>query len=143
MNLTYEQIINEPAGRQLDAWVAELAMGWRKGFSNLHNEKPDMWITHPNKPWTWIDDWYPSTDMDDALDVLEKLKNTYTLEWLSDDTYPNGERFWKIELKRYFILGRIDVISIEASTAPLAICRAGLLAYELSEPYPFQWQVEP
>ena len=89
--------------RELDAKMAEL-MGWTpiEFESDYHR-------------------WCPSTDIADAWLVVEKIKIRFSLTSLK--TFKNGK--WLCRTG-----DRMNVITVIADTAPLAICRAALMAVE-------------
>lgn len=99
------------AGPKLDALIAGNVMGWR--------DAAGVWIGGVT-PWATDGDYRrkaefcPSTDIAVAWEVVEKLQNTlcFELRRRSD----GGFCCWFGEEMR-----------AEASTAPLAICRAALV----------------
>ena len=119
-------IDNLPAGRELDALIAEKVFGSPKptvAFDNVH-------ICSPDGVWAWIAtkadgsdfDWRPllpySRDIAAAWEVVEKMRNyCFTIGNL-----PSG--YWNASFH-----GTVDVVGSDtAETAPLAICRAALKA---------------
>ena len=159
-----EQILAEPAGAQLDAWVAELVMGWRRGrfsFAFYDTDGKEM-----NLPWSPEEsgdyyacnnqcDWFrPSTDIRAAWEVVEKVRQTMRSSFVANDFRPliqvdekNGSaqnlsgsfelQGWRVEGEedgndRYFaafeVPGGLNAVHARAATAPVAICRAALLA---------------
>lgn len=90
------------AGREMDALVARQVMGW-----------PEQ-DCHPGA-LAWAG-WSPSTDIDSAWDVVEKMieKHRVDLHGL------RGGKDW-----RCWVAGFDHA---DAPTAPLAICRAALKA---------------
>lgn len=119
--MTHEQIDQMLAGSEMDALVAEKIMNWRVYFRNT------AWWVEAELENGLVDDWTqikgrtcgnerfaPSTNVADAWKVVEKLKfNILPIE-------PG----WGAGTNIYID----DDIWANASTAPLAICRAGLKA---------------
>lgn len=126
-----EQILSEPAGERLDAWVAEFVMGWTP--DKIENSSGDLvWSGYrmpngaPNMPAHRF-----STDIARAWEVVEKLAEDHQSvavyrhfdEWLVGTVWlwPNwnpARTLYAGKLKR----------APRANTAPLAICRAALLS---------------
>jgi hypothetical protein len=92
--MTREEILNMPAGREMDALIAEKVID------------PD---------WVKLKNLCPhySTDIAAAWELVEKMKY-FTLY--------RGDGYWECEYSGQYLE------SIDAETAPLAICRAALLA---------------
>ena len=67
------------------------------------------------EPYTHDSDWYPSTDMSAAWQVVEHLRDRWTVQIRSD-----GERLWCVTFRTS------TVHHAKGDTAPLAICRAAL-----------------
>ena len=101
--LTREEILNEPAGRKLDAWVAEKVMG--------------LPVTAKKKRFEYVHIAPFSTDISAAWEVVEKMQQTKFVRVQCD----NGDYWCKIG-------GEILGVKAQGDTAPLAICRAALLA---------------
>jgi hypothetical protein len=106
-----DEILNMEAGREMDALVAEKVMGYER--------VPDI------KPYGFGDAWlqHYSTDIAAAWQVVGKLENN-DFWWEASNVVPNSDPIvyeWK-----FVTVGRQG----EACefTAPLAICRAALLA---------------
>lgn len=117
-----------PAGRELDALVAEKVMGWHRTSDSLGNER---WadangrqhryvnrVEHGGEPAMF---WCPSLSIAAAWEVVEKLwRNGSTIvEALDGDL--GGRGFW---VSFDGTVGK----SAFAISAPLAICRAALKA---------------
>lgn len=125
---TREQILVEPAGRQMDAWVAEWVMEWKvtddKLFAFSHNTKKGYMLGQ-HADIAFVETFMPSSDIAAAWQVVEKLTAN---EWSSQFEF-NKFCWW-------ILFFRIDPVLPEeisegvgeADTAPLAICRAALLA---------------
>lgn len=133
---TREMILNEPAGRQMDAWVLEYVMGYRK-------------IECPRTVWFSMDRWRELSDTVFFKNITGSMfiadKNGYGVfrtsqdiaaAWQVMEKLLSGDfgRHFYIELSNKTTTGTgwncliYDVGYAEADTAPLAICRAGLLA---------------
>ena len=110
-----------PAGREMDALVAEKVMGWRLdascGYSTWMGGKADS----RGMRWT-IDGWKPSADIAAAWGVVEKVREEFRYVSV---TAGNGWSCsaWDVEKAK-----RLREVHAFADTAPLAICRAALLA---------------
>jgi hypothetical protein len=100
--MTREDILAMPAGRELDALVAEKVMGYKytSDFDRLFK---------------------PSTDISAAWEVVEKF-NTYRMQKLRD----NDHRLVDGKVHQCF-LGKNGNCAY-GHTAPEAICKAALLA---------------
>jgi hypothetical protein len=122
--MTRDKILNKPAGREMDALVAEIVMGWeyipdkqeRKTWSSTH------WVNwKDSKGKTQLLVLSYSTDIAAAWQVVEKtmLLDNY-------DLMKDGENY----IFGHYGKNGIDPWTefVRASTAPLAICRAALLA---------------
>jgi hypothetical protein len=134
MNLTRKQIENEPAGRQMDIWIAEHVMGWKRMTykdqypTNPHYSKDlrttSYWHDAEGNEKNLAEDcddyyqpqeaWSPSTNIEEAFEVVEfigvhnfRLSNTHG-SWFCDF---DGSKEAQ------------DCVS-----APEAICRAALLS---------------
>ena len=120
-DLTREQVLAMPAGRELDALVAERVMGWTR---------VEEYRTRLGKDWHGFrpgEDYYHSlyrysTDIAAAWEVLGRFPPTaegFTLalgQW-------GGSGEWRFVWGRH---GDWDNI-LYAEAAPLAICRAALV----------------
>jgi len=129
--MTREEILALEAGRELDALVAKKVMGWHlvrwadetdggRVWKGDAGEYRAPYSVDPNPKWRWS----PSTDIAAAWEVVDALMD-------------NG-----IGLPQIFHDGQLWVASVSdctrkksnmasALTAPLAICRAALLAVML------------
>lgn len=110
--LTREQIEAMGPGREMDAAVAEQVMGWKRNGGFWQRERQ---IVAP------IGSWSPSTDIDAAWKVVEKMGETHSVsvEWFGSAYRVNmtkrGDSWnWRNNVEHLF--------------APLAICRAALLS---------------
>lgn len=129
MNLTYEQIMYEPAGKRMDAWVAEYVMGWKH-----HDGEQPYWIEDTEDGdfiATQDINWEPSTKLNDAFEVVKKFefgrakdgRPASCMDLMMFDTFrpDNWSCFF------YSPLFKQTASSI-ADTPTLAICRAALMA---------------
>lgn len=115
--MTRDEILNMPAGRYLDSKIAEMVMGLTVDyeFDEPHipslRDKYDEWGYLPNY----------STDISAAWEVIEKIKD----EHLTFDMFyrPHEQKWWVT----VFASDHAKDHGI-ADTAPLAVCRAALLA---------------
>jgi len=113
-----------PAGRELDALVAEKVMGWLvRGYESWDTENGNV----------WREDFQPSIDIKAALDVVSELSKQ---EWNSVLTGPRhlkGTDFspgWSVSLG---IVDSWENSKSTGETLPLAICRAAFKAVGVSE----------
>lgn len=127
MNLTIEQIYNEPAGEVMDTWIAEYAMVWMV-HPTLHplifSKGNDEIVT---RELTSFGSFMPSEDIATAFQVLDMLDPK---EWdiqISRDTEDEGKT-WDVGLYRYSEDDALEAGHAIANTLPLAICQARLLA---------------
>lgn len=100
---------NLSPGRELDALVAEKAMGWAR------NRGSGVGFTTPDGEYRSIDIWSPSTDIAAAWQVVGKLR----------------ERGFGFSLNDAWIawfLAAPNEYQASADTAPHAICLAALRA---------------
>jgi hypothetical protein len=112
--MTREEILSMEAGRELDALVAVEVMGWH----NDHEVPYYDWVQESNEVIHISKRWSPSSDIGAAWEVVEKMiANGW---WNTDIGFGSG------------IVVSFDDGSTthqaKADTAPLAICRAALLA---------------
>lgn len=120
-------MIDLPAGRELDALIAEKVMGW----APVHDGLNFRWADGGDyeKRHRYVCDWSPSTDIAAAWQVVERMDS---LGWyLTIDRLSSGERvrFWRCEWMRYTEENeKCGDCWEDADTAPLAICRAALEA---------------
>lgn len=107
-----------PAGREMDALVAEKVMGWTPSLSS----QGIMWLNKDGEYERGEHTFHPSTDIAAAWEVVERLEAIGVLLWKlgREDHMPN----WYVSVGRNFQPG----VSAEERTAPLAICRAALKA---------------
>ena len=121
IELSPDQIVDLPAGTELDQLVAEKVMGWNR-------------FIYPFLFWTDADrvmrDQIPvySTNISAAWEIVKKLASgnwTMHLEWKgADRNYANTAEVGFSSLKEPYLAHST------ADTAPLAICRAALKAME-------------
>ena len=143
-SVTNEEIDKEPAGQQLDSWVAEKVMGWRVVDSDMEDTAKAIYKTFAVKDddglgvrrplnnavngWGY-DDFNPSTNITDAWEVVETLiswkkyihivytEGKYYIGGATCELVPHGDWDWEN-----------DSGMADAPTAPLAISRAALKA---------------
>ena len=114
------------AGRELDALVAEKVMGLKPHrMISCPDNKPGCLVYHYEGAWEGyvIPDY--STSISAAWEVVEKLgvNDFVHLSWMP------GHKLWTCSLDSTMFGGYIN-LSVEADTAPLAICRAALKVVE-------------
>lgn len=129
--MTEEEIKNMPAGREMRAMIAERIMGWkraRRKSTGEPNPDHDLWVTEITHIATWPDRyaphiWAPDRDIAAAWEVVEKMRDEFWgIDVTADDHYWGCE-FWRFDGSHKRIHGA-------GEKAPLAICRAALLAYQ-------------
>jgi hypothetical protein len=111
--LKREDILSMVPGRELDALVAEKVMGWK--YKRMTGYKEDAFESSDLK-LVFVSDWTPSSYIHLAWKVFEK--GDFDKEKSSIVHGSMGQ--WTCHFD--------DVSSNACSTAPLAICRAALLA---------------
>ena len=121
--MTREEILNMRAGREMDALIAEKVM--------QHWVKRDviMWQEGIKRKEEYSEGFttlaHYSTDIADAWTVVEKMKSKHfrmyykSAPFQKDDNEPLG---WTCSMSGF------EFMPEHADTAPLAICRAALLA---------------
>ena len=120
--LTREQIDAMEAGREMDALIAELVMGWqhpRVKINTVTDEIEDYWYPIPEAQ-THIQCPHFSTSVAAAWQVVEKF-DAYNINW----------NYWR-KVHRYELSKYGDEPGMEGIgwglTPALAICRAALKA---------------
>lgn len=113
--MTRDEILNMPAGLRLNELIAEYVMKLDRTKPGQWRESVDWWV---NGLPSECPDY--STDISAAWQVVEKF---YSMTF---DRWSNGKEF-----RCYLVTARdgknCDGMAV-ADTAPLAICRAALLA---------------
>ena len=124
-----DEILNMPAGREMDTLVAEKIMGWERGnISALPQGDIPVWHTGEGKGWKTHQsiNWSPSTVINSAWEVVEKILEKPCSINVQTEFHSDGNH------SSCFIhpypRGTTNLIMGHGSTAPLAICRAALLA---------------
>lgn len=121
--MTKNEILNMPAGREMDILVAEKVMGWtRKYVGEFGNQ---IWDS-PSQG-AYLEDAIPnySTDIASAWEVVEKMK-----EEGFQFVIGTSELFGKPV--RYFVEFKKEGTAfshnrVYTDTVPLAVCRAAML----------------
>lgn len=131
------------AGRELDAIIAQMVMGWAIcGYAAY-----DDWLARSNRGdvdivfidrdgvvWRAVGDlcnvWSPSTDIAAAWQVVEKLGYNWNLYRdvgkCGDDCETQGDKLYRF----IYAAPGMPMEGVTADTAPLAICLAALKAIE-------------
>lgn len=104
---------------EINNLIAEKVMGW-----HLQKMKYAAAWFDENSNWTLKQTWNPSNDIRDAWQVVEKMRKDYDF-WF-ELTTPES---FSLKTKCYFQLDDIEVSAV-CEIAPLAICKASLLAIE-------------
>ena len=126
---TREQILSEPDGARLDGWVAQWVKGWA-----IHCRNTALYVDADKTNGMCenvrcvVGEWRPSRDIAAAWLVVEKFagegKHWQIGHHIDDVAKPCAE--FGGEYIDYEGWG--DVSEASAPTAPLAICKAALLA---------------
>lgn len=119
------------AGRELDARVAAEVMGWMPEKCASVVERPLVRRTG-SAAWTPLPRF--STWIDAAWLVVEKMRETH---WATVEGIGRPDPVWRAKFERMsdVVTGQSWPPSVQiASTAPLAICRAALLATAAADP---------
>lgn len=122
--MTRDEILSMSAGRETDVLIAEKVMGWTR--AHVGSFGTQFWNT-PNesiKAEPAIPDY--STEIHAAWDVIEVLERDWEVEISTGHNfrdYPGQSYGCRIANKRV-----LSVMFCLAESAPLAICRAALLA---------------
>lgn len=146
---TGEYSVTIPAGRELDALIAENIFGWTWSQEKHRVADPDGYsirklLIPPNGEWILrAYELEPgmnsvripippySTDIAAAWEVVEKLKMTVSAPTApyADGEYANSsETEWEVEVTKLGSSDWSDIVSARALTAPHAICLAALKA---------------
>ena len=127
VSMNNDEILNMPAGREMDVLVAELA-DWKKVPSA---DDPAGWcwlVPHGSTRASTTDSIPPfSSDISAAWQVVEKHPHYFSLHRSNETGFapaPWGDTLWRC---RFYAPGKFEA---KAETAPLAICRAALLCAE-------------
>jgi len=133
-------VLEHPANRCLDSWVAEKVMRWERikyfGCAPI----TDSWVGFWDGEWfRWIerpqpDDeeayklWSPSTDLANAWEVVEKLGYNWTLTRDVGKCGNDYETVGDMTYRFIYAAPGMPMEGIVAETPMLAVCRAALLA---------------
>lgn len=110
-----------PAGRDLDALVAERVMGWHVQYTRIG----DYWMGATRHDPTWsVKEFTPSTDIAAAWLVVERMREQ---EWAMNLDVAEGDKLKPYDCRLFNRDGRRRVLAY-GETFPLAICRAALKA---------------
>lgn len=114
--LASQQIETMPAGRELDALVAERVMGLEKhgGLNAAGTSTSEVWMKD-GKQISFAEPPTYSTDIAEAWEVVEKIHDLQPRFILEAQPFVRPRVWW------CSVYGH-DLV--EAPTAPLAICRA-------------------
>lgn len=121
-----------PAGPEMDRLVAEKVMGWTARDNRLSGGYLFGWAK-PDGSWgacaiSGSNAWSPSTDIASAWAVVEKAMASNGCASVQSTGFEWDRRFIaRIQFGTCFTTDR----SALADTAPLAICRAALMALKL------------
>lgn len=127
------------AGRETDARVAEVVMGWEvcsdmkcQGCdAPVWRHESGEWFVQPNRANADMARWSPSTDIGAAWSVVDRVRESesvWSFHIQSPTRKTNGQ--WVAEVVPNYAIVPVDVdpYTAFADTAPLAIVRAALAA---------------
>lgn len=116
--MTRDDILNMPAGRELDLLIALKVMGWE------HNSLGDAWIRE-GEPWVGCDEFQPSVDIAAAWEVHKNILNR-----LSSVRKIYFNELQRVVSKEYTESGNtlIAYPDVFIFVEPSHFCRAALLA---------------
>jgi hypothetical protein len=130
-----------PAGRDLDALVAEKVMGLRI-VADEYATPGYLQIAEEGKPWYELPHY--STDIAAAWEVVGKLRETC---WASVDGIGRPDPVWRAEFRAMSdpVTGMEAhaPVSQIAPTAPLAICLAALKVVGVSDEVKYRYRHRP
>ena len=116
--MTREEILNMPAGREMDALVAEKVMG----------ADTKQYYRLDGIPWHKHDLPAYSTEIDAAWKVIKGLEYNWNLCRDVGKCGSDYETAGDMNYRFIYTAPGMPMEGITADTAPLAICRAALLA---------------
>lgn len=123
--MTRDEILNMPAGRKIDALIAEYVMGWKRVIRWSGSDEISC-LVHPTDGSYYPDEFQMwSKDVNSAFEVVENLREKLgTCKFYTVVDPKQGNNI------RAIFDPILDDVNFEASadTVPLAICRAALLA---------------
>lgn len=132
--MTREEIDALPVGLELDELLIEQLMGWSKttlGELRTHTRYPDMvvWDTqrgpYAGRP---VGEFQPSLLLNDAWFIVHALRKRGWYSQHTDLTLDSGTEWWSWTFLNHAPPGN-ELVSAQAQTAALAICRAALAAH--------------
>lgn len=130
------------AGLEMDVLVAEKVMGWVRGYHEKDPNDPyEYWkCFYSDNKWDYITigrvtNFRPSINYTAAMKVVEKLMETWRSVRVHVVQGEGKDAKWSVLISSqpWTSTGNMDGLDClygEAPTAPLAICRAALLAVE-------------
>lgn len=122
--MTREEILGMEAGPELDRLVAEQIMGWEEGRNFSMWPEQGVHISVGDGIGFF---WRPSTDITAAWEVMTKLCELGMVPEVYGMWLTKKKNEWYIVLW-YSVEDLTAAARAKASTLPLAICRAALLA---------------
>lgn len=124
--MTLPNVVTRDAGRDLDALVAEKVMGWKRNkFSaGLSWDTPSGYRTW--EPSSFGSGFQPSVDIAVAWEVVEKIVTPTRCVDVRSLFAKTGPDPWECFVYDEMQDGDGVDVSVEAQTAPLAICLAAL-----------------
>ena len=132
--MTREEILKMGAGPELNTLVAEKVMRWKHISTRTpyRTVRDDGGCIMGGVPQIFSvglipETWRPSLEISDAWAVVEKLRK---MDFCCIDVYSDHYYAWECRMRRLedSHKGPWRINSFSCDTAPLAICRAALLA---------------
>jgi hypothetical protein len=115
------------AGRETDSWVAEKVMGWKRVSHETHGSWWIRGIAPDGQTLYATHTWSPSTDIAAAWQVVEKMESMGGHVIISSPgRWCESGGWWRVQVSA----GKGRGAVCAEDTAPLAICKAVLLAVE-------------
>jgi len=121
--MTKDEILNMSAGKKMCELLATRVMGWELYEPEPFDDRPKKYWRDPlSKASVGIDNWRPDEDLSTAWE-LEKFFYSITVSKIMEGSTPIYDSYVTAGRNNKNIDGRAF-----AETAPLAICRAALVA---------------
>lgn len=133
--MTKDEILAMEAGRELDALIVDKVMGWAWNTHNPRNHI--MW--NPDTGGVGIVVFHDGGEGDGVIQVLDVpyYSSDIAAAWevigkmIEQGTFINlghGGLVWRVNISTRYMYERLEFEGITAESAPLAICRAALVA---------------
>jgi hypothetical protein len=118
----------------IDKEIAEKVMEWKEDC-DPEPHHPHYYLgtdgkiiaTIKHRPYEWFE-WHPSTDIKQAFEVVEKMREMGWEFYLEDPDRNNEKKGWYAEFLHHKSYDRNYGWSDDADTPAMAICKAALTA---------------